>query len=128
MNQYGGFNFNNPGAGLATITPPVSSPGQVPVQMVPMSGLPPDLTCAMTPLPTTVQCPFCQSMTTTSTEKEAGMRAKLIACSLTLSCVCCLIPLCWNNLKDTVHYCGNCQREIGRCIRPQGTTGRMRPQ
>ncbi|XP_076450113.1 lipopolysaccharide-induced tumor necrosis factor-alpha factor homolog [Babylonia areolata] len=121
MNQYSQFGMT----GIMTQQPVGQSvPGVVTTQVA--MGLPPNMTCAMSPVPVNVQCPFCQAVTTTTTEKEVGMRAKLVACSLVFAACCCLIPLFWDNLKDVVHYCGSCQREIGRCMRGAGSTGRMR--
>lgn len=63
--------------------------------------------------PARVDCPVCQTPTTTRTSKEVGERAYIwgaVLCVLT-GCLC-WIPCCMDDCKDTHHTCTNCGRPL----------------
>ena len=83
-------------------------PSNLPVQMIsshyPESGI----------------CPYCHQPIITRLEKRNGAVVWLASFGLCFfGCVlgCCLVPFCVNGIKDTIHYCPNCNRMIARVSR-----------
>jgi hypothetical protein len=67
--------------------------------------------------PMMMECPYCQNATETVTEYKSGTVTYIacwIFCVFGFCCCCCLYPFCFDNLKDVVHYCSKCHKEIAR--------------
>eukprot|EP01089_Gocevia_fonbrunei_P015821 TRINITY_DN4742_c0_g1_i1.p1 TRINITY_DN4742_c0_g1~~TRINITY_DN4742_c0_g1_i1.p1 ORF type:complete len:122 (-),score=14.46 TRINITY_DN4742_c0_g1_i1:86-403(-) len=78
---------------------------------------PPIVNQPFTDFPQRHVCQFCGSHIVTETETKAGLLTWLtsgIICLVGGGCGCCLIPFCVDALKDTVHYCPNCERQVGK--------------
>ncbi|XP_067931623.1 lipopolysaccharide-induced tumor necrosis factor-alpha factor homolog [Watersipora subatra] len=66
--------------------------------------------------PTTMVCPHCQAQMVTRLDYEVGLLTWLIVGVLFIVLLwpCCLIPFCVPACKDVIHYCSNCNRQVGR--------------
>ncbi|CAF1409756.1 unnamed protein product [Adineta steineri] len=67
--------------------------------------------------PMPCMCPYCHFSIVSRVEKSNGLVVWLASagiCLLGCAVGCCLIPFFIDDLKDTTHYCPNCNRVIGR--------------
>ncbi|XP_048871718.1 lipopolysaccharide-induced tumor necrosis factor-alpha factor homolog isoform X1 [Brienomyrus brachyistius] len=89
--------------------PPVISPPQVTVQNVVWEQ-------ALGEGPVQIQCPACLQVVVTRLEHSSGILTWVLCASLFIvgcSYGCCLIPFCWDGLKDVTHYCPSCNYVLG---------------
>jgi lipopolysaccharide-induced tumor necrosis factor-alpha factor len=107
-----------PATPVVPIAPPVPLPqGPSPVYTTPVTQvvvLPPQPKFG--DVPVRCVCPNCQREIVTVTSRQNGLFTWLLVGGLCLiGCVlgCCLIPLCIDSAKDTVHTCPNCHAVVG---------------
>ncbi|CAF1050533.1 unnamed protein product [Adineta ricciae] len=87
---------------------------------VPKQNYPPQVFSAMSPTgpnPMPCTCPYCHQAIISRVENRNGALVWIIVIVLCLiGCVfgCCLIPFFMDSLKDVIHICPVCQRQIGR--------------
>ncbi|ORX43499.1 hypothetical protein BCR36DRAFT_415519 [Piromyces finnis] len=64
--------------------------------------------------PTKMYCPNCKKTVNTSVQYEDNVLIWCLCIILFLFTFLCCIPFCIEDLKDVVHYCPICRREIAR--------------
>jgi len=66
--------------------------------------------------PVAMTCPFCQASIVTSTVYTNGTLTWIACGGVALMggwLGCCLVPFCMDSLKDVIHNCPNCQKQVG---------------
>ena len=66
--------------------------------------------------PATIVCPYCRTMVVSAIQHVPGDQTWLccfLLCFLGCSLGCCLVPFCSTDCMDVLHFCPNCEREIG---------------
>ncbi|KAG4088022.1 hypothetical protein H8356DRAFT_1009929 [Neocallimastix lanati (nom. inval.)] len=68
--------------------------------------------------PVQMRCPYCNENICTIIKYENNALVWILTILLFIFCCCCFcIPLLIDDIKDVIHYCPNCNREIARIDR-----------
>jgi len=69
---------------------------------------------ALTAVPATVHCPYCNTTAVTRTRRKVGNITHAIGLVLCITVCLGCIPYFVNGIKDVDHYCGNCNRRVAK--------------
>jgi uncharacterized protein with PIN domain len=109
MSQFGQFRSLDPNLGQYSITVNTNDPNAFTTMMMPS---------VVSRNPVQMRCPYCNENICTVIKYENNSLVWILTILLFIFCCCCFcIPLLIDDIKDVIHYCPICNREIARIDR-----------